>query len=105
MLILVLGAGMQGRAALHDLARSPDVSHVIAADVDTRGAADFVATLGADKIAFKPVDATEHDRVAALMRECHAGIDLLPTRFRADTTRLAVAHGVHLVNASDPIPQ
>ncbi|MFQ5408364.1 MAG: saccharopine dehydrogenase family protein [Anaerolineales bacterium] len=105
MKILVLGAGMQGRAALHDLARSPDVSHVIAADVDTRGAADFVATLGADKIAFETVDATEHDRVAALMRECHAVIDLLPTRFRSDMTQLAVANGVHLVNASYATPQ
>ena len=34
MRILLLGVGMQGKAALHDLANSPDVSEIIAADKD-----------------------------------------------------------------------
>lgn len=34
MRILVLGAGLQGRATLHDLDRSLAVSHIIAADAD-----------------------------------------------------------------------
>ena len=34
MKILLLGVGLQGRAALYDLAHSPDVTHVIAADAD-----------------------------------------------------------------------
>ena len=33
MEVLLLGVGMQGRAALHDLVRSPGVARVTAADV------------------------------------------------------------------------
>jgi hypothetical protein len=39
MNILLLGTGMQGKAALHDLAASPAVARVVAANTATRWSA------------------------------------------------------------------
>lgn len=57
MRILVLGTGLQGRATLHDLAGSPAVSHVIAADADLAGLIRYLDRLKAPKI--EPVELDE----------------------------------------------
>ncbi len=100
MRILVLGAGLQGRATLHDLARSPAVSHVIAADADLAGLTRFLDRLKADKVEPAGLDARDLDQVAGLMRQVQAVIVLLPVSFHVPITRLAVANGIHLVNSS-----
>ncbi|HIQ05059.1 MAG TPA: hypothetical protein EYH31_05095 [Anaerolineae bacterium] len=100
MRILVLGTGLQGKAALHDLARSPSVSHVIAADADMAGLTAYVRRLGTDKIECVELDARDHDQVARLMQAVQAVIELLPATFHVPITKLAVESGVHLVNAS-----
>ena len=105
MRILVLGTGLQGRATLHDLARSPAVSHVIAADADLAGLTRYLDRLKAPKIEPVELEAGDHDRVAALMRKVQAVIVLLPVSFHVPITRLAVANGVHLVNSSYVPPE
>ncbi|MBI4573965.1 MAG: saccharopine dehydrogenase NADP-binding domain-containing protein [candidate division NC10 bacterium] len=105
MKILVLGTGLQGRATLHDLARSPRVSHVIAADADLAGLTRTLDRLKAPKIEPVELDARHHDRVAALMRKVQAVIVLLPVSFHVPITRLAVANGIHLVNSSYVPPE
>jgi saccharopine dehydrogenase-like NADP-dependent oxidoreductase len=45
MKILVLGTGLQGKAALHDLAYSPAVTQVIAADANIEDLTRFISTL------------------------------------------------------------
>jgi saccharopine dehydrogenase-like NADP-dependent oxidoreductase len=50
MKILLLGVGLQGKAALHDLARSPDVAQVIAADVNDADLQRYVDQLNSDKV-------------------------------------------------------
>ena len=105
MRILVLGTGLQGRATLHDLARSPTVSHVIAADADLAGLGRYLDRLKTDKVEPVGLDARDHDRVAALMRKVQAVIVLLPTAFHVPITRLAIANGIHLVNSSYVPPE
>ncbi len=105
MRILLLGAGLQGRAALHDLARSPGVSHVIAADADRAGLIRYLDRLKSPKIEPAPLDANDRDQVTALMRQVQAVIVLLPTAFHVPITRLAVECGVHLVNSSYAPPE
>ncbi len=100
MRILVLGTGLQGRATLHDLARSPTVSHVIAADADLAGLTRFLDRLQTAKVEPVGLDARDLDRVAALMRKVEAVIVLLPITFHVPVTRLAIANGIHLVNSS-----
>ncbi len=105
MRILVLGTGLQGRATLHDLARSPAVSHVIAADADLAGLTCYLDRLKTDKIEAVGLDAHDHERVAALMQRVQAVIVLLPVSFHVPITRLAVRSGIHLVNSSYAPPE
>ena len=105
MRILVLGTGLQGRATLHDLARSPTVSHVIAADADLAGLRRYLERLETSKVEPVELDAHAHDRVAALMRKVQAVIVLLPVSFHVPITRLAVECGIHLVNSSYVPPE
>jgi lysine 6-dehydrogenase len=103
--ILVLGAGLQGRATLHDLARNPSVTHVIAADADLAGLTRYLDRLKSPKIEPVALDANERDQVAALMRKVQAVIVLLPVSFHVPIARLAVASGIHLVNSSYAPPE
>lgn len=105
MRILVLGTGLQGRATLHDLARSPTVSHVIAADADLAGLTRYLDRLNTTKIEPVGLDAHDHDRIGALMRKVQAVIVLLPVSFHVPITRLAVESGIHLVNSSYVPPE
>lgn len=105
MRILVLGTGLQGRAALHDLARSPGVSHIIAADADLAGLRRYLDRLKSPKIEPVALDATDQNQVGALMRQVQVVIVLLPVSFHVPITRLAVESGIHLVNSSYVPPE
>ncbi|MFQ5857663.1 MAG: saccharopine dehydrogenase family protein [Anaerolineae bacterium] len=100
MRILLLGTGLQGKAALHDLARSPFVSRVIAGDADIGGLTAYADRLETDKITCVELDAYNHDQVAGLMQSAQVVIALLPTAFHVSIAQLALACGVHLVSAS-----
>jgi len=104
MNILVLGVGLQGRAAVTDLANSPEVEGVIAADGDGEGLARFLDGLGSEKVRGVTVDAADEAHVGDLMAESDAVIHLLPPGFREEMARLAVAHGCHFVDASYALP-
>jgi len=106
MRILLLGVGMQGKAALHDLVASEGVASIIAADRDYRALTDHVAKLGyGDRVACEPVDAADPASIERLMASRpDAIIDLLPVAFHETVARTAVAHGAHLVNASYTTP-
>ncbi len=105
MRILVLGTGLQGRAALHDLARSSSVSHVIAADANLADLSRYLDGLRSSKIEPVGLDASDRQQVAALMQRVQAVIVLLPIGFHVPVTRLAVESGIHLVNASYAPPE
>lgn len=110
MRIMVLGTGLQGRAALYDLARSPEVTGAIAADSHLEGLRPFLerleaaGTIPAGKIELAQVNAEDEEQVARLLRAVDCVIDLLPTPFHTQITRLAIENGAHLVNASYVTP-
>ncbi|MCP4168893.1 MAG: hypothetical protein GY759_23765 [Chloroflexi bacterium] len=107
MKVLLLGVGMQGKAALHDLYGSDSVEQIIAADEAYDALAEYVRSKGyTAKVQSEPVDASDEVSVAKLMthHQPDVVIDLLPTRFHADVAALAVAIGAHLVNASYVAP-
>jgi lysine 6-dehydrogenase len=104
MKILLLGVGLQGRAALFDLVRSPAVTTVIAADKDHTGLQALVAGLASDKIIPAEIDARNERQVGELMERADAVIHLLPPAFRAPMARLAVERGCHFVDASYALP-
>jgi lysine 6-dehydrogenase len=100
MKILLLGVGMQGKATLHDLARSEEVGEVIAADRDFKALKAHVASRGyGDKVRCEYVNADKHDSISHLLeQQPDVVVDLLPVRYCSQVAAVAVNHGVHLVN-------
>jgi len=106
MKIMLLGVGMQGKAALHDLVQSADVSRVVAADIDGAALDSYVRKKGyGSKVESLAIDAAQPGMLESLLSaKCDAVIDLLPVRFSGKVAAAAVQHGVHLVNSVYPLP-
>jgi lysine 6-dehydrogenase len=104
--VLLLGVGMQGKAALHDLAHSPGVAEVIAADWDREALQAHVRQHPyGDRVRCECVDGREVESIRRLMAQGpDVVIDLMPVRFHDNVVTVAVEHGVHLVNASYATP-
>jgi lysine 6-dehydrogenase len=100
MKVLLLGVGMQGKAALHDLVHNEHVGKVTAADRDLQGLLSHVdeKRYGA-KVRVEHVDAADPDSLGRLMGEKpDVVIDLLPVQFIGSVASAAVDHRIHLVN-------
>ena len=101
MQVLILGIGLQGRAALYHLANSPDVEGIIAADSDLERAEACAKKFGGGKTSCVKLDAEDHDAVLKLMSSgVDVVIELLPSYFTEIMSELAIEAGVHLVHAS-----
>jgi lysine 6-dehydrogenase len=100
MKILLLGVGLQGKAALYDLVKSTEVNQVIAVDREHDALVNFVKGLNTTKV--KPVacDVDDESQVSKLMKSVDAVVILLPTSYNFQMTRLAVENGLHVVNSS-----
>jgi len=98
--VLLLGVGLQGKAALYDLMHSKGISQVIAADRDLKMLQAYVDTLDSDAVQTVPVDATDRARLIDLMGlGVDIVIDLLPSSLCHVTAKAAVEARVPLVNA------
>lgn len=100
MNILVLGgAGLQGRAALLDLTRSPEVKRIVCADASLAGLDDSRDWLDLSRIERTLVDARDARALAELFGSgVDVVIDLLPAQFIPTVLEAALAAGVHVVN-------
>ncbi len=105
MKILLMGVGMQGRAALFDLVRSTEVEQVIAVDMAMDRLLGEIPELGDPRVSPLALDADDTAAAAALMARVDAVIHLLPTRFRPSLAKLAVTNGCHFVDASYADPE
>ncbi len=102
MRILLLGAGRQGKAALHDLARSSAVTRVIVGDIDLGALEKHVARCDyGDRVHCARIDAADRAAVDRLMaHDVDLVVDLLPVQFHGPVARAALQRGVHFVDAS-----
>jgi saccharopine dehydrogenase-like NADP-dependent oxidoreductase len=107
MKVLLLGVGMQGKAALYDLVRSEAVSEVVAADREIEALRAHVRDMQyGDKVRCAYLDAAELESIDGLMKQGPAvAIDLLPVPFIGGVAAAAVRNGVHLVNTFYTIPE
>ncbi len=105
MKILILGLGLQGKAALHDLINSPSIEHIVVADMNEAELKAYVSGLGTDKVTPVGLDVQDEDRVAALMRSNQAVILLVSPAFSLPMARLAIAQGIHFVETSYALPE
>jgi saccharopine dehydrogenase-like NADP-dependent oxidoreductase len=100
MKILVLGgAGLQGKAVLHDLSRSSQVKEVVCADVNLDSLSTFARFLNMNKIRLQPLDVKDKDRLVSLMKDrFDVVIDVLPVSLLGKVVQAALEAKVHVVN-------
>lgn len=99
MRILVLGIGKQGSVLVKDLAKSDDVTEIVACDADIKKLKQYVEELGSEKVKAEHVDATDDVRLLKLMK---TGFDVvasaLPWKFNLDVAKAAVEAGISYVD-------
>jgi saccharopine dehydrogenase-like NADP-dependent oxidoreductase len=102
MKIAVLGGlGMQGKAALFDLARSDRVRKIVCADVSLRDWDKLAAITETSKITPVQVDGSSKTALVALLQQgFDAVIDLLPLPFMANAFEAALETRVPLVSTN-----
>ncbi len=105
MKILLLGVGMQGKAALQHLATSPEVTQIIAADTNYQALQTYVKSLGSAKITPIELDVRDEAAVSAQMKKVDAVIVLLPQGFRVQILKLAIENGIHFIETSYALPE
>src|SRR5579885_1557323 len=96
--VLLLGVGVQGRAALHDLVTGDDDTHVIVADIDA-SLDTYLARYARGRVSAHRVDAGDKEAVAKLMRRADVVVEALPGPLALPTGQLAVECGVSLVSS------
>ena len=107
MKVLLLGVGRQGKAALHDLMHSADVSEVIAADINFTGLQAYIrSTSYAHDVQCQHVDAASADSLDRLLSQgFDVAIDLGNPLLRDNVAAAAVRHGVSVVNGAYTTPE
>lgn len=102
MRIAVLGGlGLQGKAALLDLARSPHVREIICADLSLAEWEKAAGLMETDKIRPLQLDASSKtDLLNCLRQGIDVAIDLLPLPFMTNAFEAAVEAGVSLVSTN-----
>jgi saccharopine dehydrogenase-like NADP-dependent oxidoreductase len=105
MKILLLGLGLQGKAALHDLVNSPAVEQIIVGDINKADLYAYVDSLDTAKVTPVHIDVSNEIQVASLMKSVDAVIILLTPAYRLPMARLAVAQGIHFIETSYALPE
>lgn len=95
--VLLLGLGMQGKAALYDLVRNQGLSVIVA-----ESSPSFFEELEkypGDLVEGRQIDANDEDAVLALMRRVDLVVDALPSPIGIKMGPLAASQGVSLVSS------
>src|SRR5574341_189438 len=102
MKVLVLGGlGLQGKAAVLDLARSEGVTEGLCADLDTTGLEKLARIADLRRVRTLRLDASSKAGLVSLLRQgVDAAIDLLPLPLMRTAFEAAMEAGVPLVSTN-----
>lgn len=101
MKVLVLGAfGLQGRAAVHALSASPDVSEIICADYNLDHYEKIRRVAVRDILRPVRVDASDFEQLTDLYGQADVVVELLPRTFADIACRAALKTGKSVVNSN-----
>ena len=95
MKILLLGAGMMGRAIAYDLVRSPEVAEVMVADMDSSRVNSLIKWVASEKLKAARVDVRKSPEVIPLMKGCQVAISAVPYFYNFGLAQAAVDAGVN----------
>ncbi len=96
--VVQLGYGMQGKAALRDLVQSDLVKEVIVADSMPELQVE-VGKLGSQKVNAVTLDASDPSAVTSLIKGADVVVELLPGFLALQTAKAAVDAGVNLITS------
>ncbi len=95
MKMLVLGAGLQGSAAAHNLLQHDQVELVTLADLNPNRLPRFLQSCAGRRFRTESLDASDVPSVLSLMRGHDAALCALPYYFNEPMTRAAIEGGCH----------
>ena len=98
MRIVVLGAGLMGRAVVYDLAGAREVSTIVVADFDRVRANDVARNFGRDKARGAFADVRHVKNVAKILRGCDVVVNCTQYNWNLDVMRAALAAQVHYMD-------
>lgn len=98
--MLVLGAGIQGRAVIEDLEHRSRVARIVVADCNPAAATDYVRKIGGERTSVCTVDARDEAALRRVIAGADLVVNMLPVPFEQVVLRLAIEAGVHLVSTN-----
>ncbi len=98
MKIVLLGAGLMGRAVVHDLAKAREVDSIVVADFDRGRAGEVAAKFGRGKARAVTADVRDVPRLAKVLAGCHIVVNCTQYNWNLDVMRAAVAAKVHYMD-------
>ena len=96
MKILVLGAGLMGRAVAFDMARNPKIEGITIADHDTKMLKETQAVLNSPndlRVKYKKVDADDEKELGKLMADCDTVVSAVTYKYNFKLAKLAIQNG------------
>jgi len=102
MKALILGAGMQGKAVIHDLSQSPLVEEIIAADLFPTAIQEYIKDRGYTNVRVVGLDASDEGGLIGLIQDSRADIVLclLPAHMSHEVAKACIYLGRPFVNTS-----
>src|SRR5580692_1600947 len=98
MKIVVLGAGLMGRAVVHDLAGAREVRDIVVADFDRGRAREVARKFGDGKAGGLFADVRDTLRLAKILRGCDVVVNCTQYNWNLDVMRAAVAARIHYMD-------
>jgi lysine 6-dehydrogenase len=98
MKILILGAGMQGRACAYDLLKNPALEELILADSSAKGLAFAKTWLGSKKVRTVRVDLSDASKVKTLAAGCTVVVSCVPYFLNLALAKAVIAAKAHWVD-------
>ncbi len=98
MRYVVLGAGLMGRAALYDLARSQSSAQIVVADLDLARAREAVRTFGGGRARAVRADVRKTRELARLLRGSDAVLNCTQYYWNFAVMKAALAARVHYLD-------
>ena len=98
MKIVVLGAGLMGRAVVHDLAGAREVRDIVVADFDRERAQEVARKFGDGKASGLVADVRDTRRLAKVLRGCEVVVNCTQYNWNLEVVRAALAARVHYMD-------
>ncbi|MBL7959120.1 saccharopine dehydrogenase NADP-binding domain-containing protein, partial [bacterium] len=96
MKILVLGAGLMGRAVVFDMLRNPKLEGLVVADHDPKQLKETEALIDDPnelRIKYKKLDIDDEKEVGKLMQDCDTVVSAVTYKYNFKLAKLAITNG------------